>query len=437
MKIGLLALSGVRVRNVELASLGVTLPQFVSRGKVIASLPSLGLLTVAGLTPKEHDVHYIELDEIPANDDLLEKFDLVGISSFSARINEAYKLSARYQKMGTKVVLGGLHVTMNPDEAINHADAIVVNGAEGAWCELLKDVSQNKLKKKYIGKNKDVFNPNDYKMPRFDFLKGRKYNRLTVQTSRGCPLNCEFCAASVRLTSGYQQKPVDVVMSEIKEALKYNDHPFLELADDNTFINHKWSKEFLTEIKKLKIKWFTETDISIADHDDLLEMIADSGCQQILIGFESPDQKSLENIDIHNFKAKKSLNYLEAIEKIQSKGITINGCFVLGLDSHTKDTFKEVAEFVKKSKLLEVQVTVLTPFPGTPLYDRLKKENRLLPHKTWDDCTLFDVNFIPKNMSVLELEEGMKWLFKELYNEEEFLKRKRHYMEIVKSRFIE
>lgn len=434
MRIGLIAMCGVRVRNRELAALGVTLPQFVSRGKVIASLPSLGLLTVAGLTPAEHEVEYIEIDEMPVEGAALLQFDLVGISSFTARILEAYQIADRYRKLGTKVVLGGIHVTLNPDEAIEHADAIVLNGAEGAWPELLEDVKKGQLKSRYIGMSNNVFDPKYYKTPRFELLKGRSYNRLTVQTSRGCPLNCEFCAASVRITSRFQQKSVPETIHEIQEAMKYNPHPFLELADDNTFVNPKWSIEFLKEIKKLNIKWFTETDISVADNDELLELLAESGCQQILIGLESPGAAELSGIDPHNWKAKKSKQYINAIEKIQSKGITVNGCFVLGLDTHTPKIFEQVRDFVRETKLLEVQVTVQTPFPGTPLYKRLEAENRILKNKTWNDCTLFDVNFVPKNMTVKELEEGMMWLFKELYNHDEFIKRKRHYMELIKHR---
>lgn len=433
MKIGLIAMSGVRVRNKELAALGVTLPQFVSRGKVIASLPSLGLLTVAGLTPEEFDVEYIEIDEMPA-DGPLPEFDLVGISSFTARINDAYQIAERYRKQGTKVVLGGIHVSLMPDEAQQHADAIVVNGAEKAWPELLEDFKQGNLKSRYMGLARDVFDPEFYKTPRFELLKNRSYNRLTVQTSRGCPLNCEFCAASIRITSSFQQKSVPEVMHEIKEALKYNPNPFLELADDNTFVNPKWSIEFLKAIRELKLKWFTETDISVADNDELLELLADSGCQQILIGLESPEAAELSGIDPHNWKAKKSKQYINAITKIQSKGITVNGCFVLGLDTHTPKIFEQVRDFVNASQLLEVQVTVQTPFPGTPLYKRLEADGRILKHKTWNDCTLFDVNYVPKNMTVKELEEGMMWLFKELYNHDEFIKRKRHYMDIIKLR---
>jgi radical SAM superfamily enzyme YgiQ (UPF0313 family) len=433
MRIGLIAMSGVRVRTKELAALGVTLPQFVSRGRVIASLPSLGLLTVAALTPDDVEVVYREVDELPPAGPL-EPFDLVGISSFTAMIDDAYALADRYRAAGCPVVLGGLHVSLMPDEAARHADAIVVNGAEGAWPRLVEDFRAGRLQPRYEGLANRVFEPGAYAKPRFDLLEGRPYNRFTVQTSRGCPLNCEFCAASLRITSRFQQKPVELVVDEIKAARAFADRPFFELADDNTFINKKWSKAFLKAIAPLGISWFTETDVSVAEDDELLDLLAESGCRQVLIGLESPTAEGLDGIDPHNWKRRHHEHYLEAIEKIQSRGVSVNGCFIVGLDGDTPQTFERVRDFVRDSQLLEVQITVPTPFPGTPFYHRLRREGRLLQQRFWDRCTLFDVNFQPKNMSVEQLEAGVRWLFAEIYNEPEFDRRKRHYMDIVKRR---
>ena len=433
MTIGLIAMSGVRVRTKELAELGVTLPQFVNRGEVIASLPSLGLLTVAGLTPEDVQVEYREMAEVDPNAEL-EKFDLVGISSFAAQIDDAYALADRYRAAGVPVVLGGLHVSMMPDEAAAHADSVVLYGAEGAWPRLVENFKAGQLKPRYEGLRSDVFDDKNYAMPRFDLLRGRPYNRITVQTSRGCPMNCEFCAARLRITKSFQQKPVDKVIREIEAALEVTDHPFFELADDNTFINKKWGKEFLHAITPLEINWFTETDISIADDEELLELLAASGCRQVLIGLESPGKDDLDRIDPGNWKRKRAESYLQAIDKIQQTGVTVNGCFVIGLDNHTTEIFDRVRDFVDRSGLLEVQITVQTPFPGTPLYDRLREEGALLKDRYWNRCTLFDVNYEPKRMTVQELEEGMRRLFSEIYNEREFIKRKRRYMEIVKRR---
>lgn len=433
MRIGLIAMSGVRVRTRELAELGVTLPGFVNRGKVIASLPSLGLLTVAALTPPDVEVVYREVQEINPEDEL-ESFDLVGISSFTAQIDEAYTLADRYRAAGVPVVLGGLHVSLLPDEAAAHADSVVLYGAEGAWPRLIEDFKRGQLRPRYEGLRTGVFQPANYAFPRFDLLRGRPYNRLTVQTSRGCPLNCEFCGASIRITAAFQQKPVELVVAELRAAIAVTDHPFIELADDNTFINKKWGKEFLRAITPLGLSWFTETDISVAEDDELLELLAQSGCRQVLIGLESPTEDGLDQMDPHNWKRQRCGRYREAIEKIQARGVTVNGCFILGLDSQTPEIFPRVKDFVEESGLLEVQITVLTPFPGTPLYQRLSREGRLLQPRYWERCTLFDVNFQPKRMTVAELEAGLRWLFGEIYNEQEYTRRQRLYMELVKAR---
>jgi radical SAM superfamily enzyme YgiQ (UPF0313 family) len=277
-----------------------------------------------------------------------------------------------------------------------------------------------------------VFDDQYYAHPRFDLLAGRPYNRITVQTSRGCPLDCEFCAASVRITSSYQQKPIDKVVAEIRTALETTRQPFFELADDNTFVNKKWGRALAAALAPLGIRWFTETDISIADDGELLDLVAASGCRQVLVGLESPDAGALDGMDPRNWKKTRAPRYLEAIDRIQSRGITVNGCFILGLDNHTPDVFETVRDFVRASGLLEVQITVQTPFPGTPLYRRLAREGRLLEPRFWDRCTLFDVTYRPKGMTVADLEAGMRWLFAEIYNEREFLRRKRQYMEIVK-----
>jgi radical SAM superfamily enzyme YgiQ (UPF0313 family) len=424
MKIGLIAMSGVRVRTKELVELGVTLPGFVRRGQVIASLPSLGLLTVAGLTPPEHDVHYIEIAELRDETELPD-FDLVGVSSLSAQIYEAYAVADRYRRRGIPVVMGGLHVSRLPEEALEHADAVVVGGAEGVWPRVVRDAEAGKLQRRYVGATDRVFTPELYARPRFDLLAGRPYNRVTVQTSRGCPRACEFCAASLTITDRFNQKPVALVMEEIREAKRWFKEPFFELADDNTFLNKTWSREFLRELRGEELHWFTETDVSVADDPALCDLLAESGCRQVLVGFESPESQELGGVDPVRWKARHAPRYRQVIDTLQSRGVSVNGCFILGLDSQTPDVFPQVLEFVRSSGLAEVQFTVMTPFPGTPLHARLQREGRLLRDRYWDRCTLFDVNHRPARMTVEELETGMRWLFREAYSAEETQARQR------------
>lgn len=256
-------------------------------------------------------------------------------------------------------------------------------------------------------------------MPAFDLLDITKYNRLTVQTSRGCPHRCEFCASSVMLTETYKQKPVQKVLAEIDRICELWPHPFLEFADDNSFVSPAYWKELLPQLKGKGLRWFAETDISVARDEELLQLMRRSGCVQVLVGLESPTETGLGGLEMRNdWKLKRLGDYEECIRTIQANGITVNGCFVLGLDGHTPDVFEQVFDFVKRTGLYEVQVTILTPFPGTPLYARLQSEQRLTEPDNWCKCTLFDLNFEPNPMSHAELENGFRGLVVKLYGKE-------------------
>jgi radical SAM superfamily enzyme YgiQ (UPF0313 family) len=432
MKVAFISMSGVRVRTKELAELGVSMPGFVERGNVIASLPSLAGATLAAVTPADVQFDYYDVADV-TDQEIMTDYDLVAFSTFTAMAYECYELADRYRAAGIPVVLGGLHATLAPQDAKPHFDAVCVGEGEVLWPRVLQDAQKGKLQPFYRQQPGEVYDISQTPVPRFDLFDIEKYNRLTVQTSRGCPLDCEFCAAS-KIFGRYRIKPVEQVITEIDAILDVWRDPFIEFADDNTFVHKKWSKEFLRELRKRDVRWFTETDVSAADDLELVDLMADSGCQQVLVGFESPSKNSLEGIDRGNWKAKRRDNYEKFIDEMQNRGVTVNGCFILGLDSDTPEVFEEVASFVKRTGLIESQVTVLTPFPGTRLYDRLKTEGRLLQDEYWDRCTLFDVNFVPKHMSVEELEAGMRWLFEQLYSEKELQRRRRHFMDIQKVR---
>jgi len=432
MKVAFVSMSGVRVRTEELARLGVSLPGFVDRGQVIASLPSLAGITLAALTPSDVRLDYYDVADVKAAE-VLEGYDLVAFSSFTAMAYECYAFADRHRAAGIATVIGGLHATLMPEEAKQHADAVCVGEGETLWPRIVEDARRRSLEPVYREEQPGRYDLSQTPVPRFDLLEIDKYNRLTVQTSRGCPLDCEFCAAS-KIYGRYRIKPVAQVMAEIDAILAVWPNPFIELADDNTFVDKRWAKEFLRQLRARQVRWFTETDVSLADDPELLDLLADAGCQQVLVGLESPRTSSLDRLDRANWKRQRRDTYERFIDEVQSRGVTVNGCFILGLDPDTPDVFPEVADFVKRTGLIECQVTVLTPFPGTRLYERLKAEGRLLCDEYWDRCTLFDVTLRPKGMSVDELEAGMRWLFSQLYSAAEQTRRRRHFIEVEKRR---
>jgi radical SAM superfamily enzyme YgiQ (UPF0313 family) len=428
MRLGLVAMSGVRAHNEELTRLGLTLPGFVERNKTIASLPSLGLLTLAGMTDEDVDLDYQEVEDIAELDGLPGDYDAVAISSYSAQINEAYQLADRFRSQGVIVILGGLHVTALPGEALQHADCVVLGEGEPVWPEVVRDLQRRQLQPVYDARG-TPFNLAGAPMPRFELLDPERYNRLTVQTQRGCPFDCEFCAASIRLSPGFRVKPVDKVIAEIRRIRELWPKPFIEFADDNSFVNRKHAKKLMRAMADQGVRWFTESDISIARDDELLALMRDSGCAQVLIGLESPTTEGLHGIaQKSDWKAKQLDSYMAAIDRIQSHGISVNGCFVLGLDGTGTESFDQVRDFVHASGLYEVQITIQTAFPGTPLYLRLQREGRLLDETAWDLCTLFDVNFRPDGMSVIELERNFVSLARDLYSDTATKARRRAYI---------
>jgi radical SAM superfamily enzyme YgiQ (UPF0313 family) len=314
MKIGLIAMSGIRAQNAELMTLGLTLPGFVERSKVIASLPSLSLLTLAALTPPKFAVEYHEILDLKTAGALPEDFNLVAITSLSAQIFEAYAVADFYRKKGVPVVMGGLHVTSLPEEAREHCTSVVVGEGEPAWPEVLDDFERGQLKPIYVQSPRGQYDFREAPVPRFDLLEPAKYNRITVQTSRGCPHKCDFCASSILLTPRYKLKPVGKVLAEIRAIKSIWPRPFIEFADDNSFVHHEHYKTLLRELAREDVRWFTEADLSVAQDDELLGLMRDSGCQQVLIGLETPRPASIQGLEMNsNWKARQQDRYKAAI----------------------------------------------------------------------------------------------------------------------------
>ena len=425
MKIVLAAMGGIRVCDEESIARGLTLPGFVHRSKVIESLPSLGLLYLAAVTPPGHELAYVDIDKPDGARPEFDGADLVAISTFTAQVPEAHELADQLRARGIQVAMGGLHVSVLPGEARAHADYVVGEG-ENVWPEVVRAVERGESGRTWDSAGFAPVDAAALPVPRYDLLVGRPCNRFTVQTSRGCPWRCDFCGSSVMLQRPYRKRPVEHVVRDIQSIIDLGLDPFIEFADDNTFVDKRWGKELCRALAPLGVRWFTETDISVADDDELLDLMAASGCRQVLIGLESPGAAELARVEMKaNFKQRRAHDYAAAVRRIQARGVTVNGCFVLGLDEQTPAVFDRVLAFAEETGLYDVQATVMTPPPGTPLYNRLRRDGRLIDETAWRTCTLFDVNFHPARMSVDELRQGMYHLTERLYTDAAVKRRRR------------
>jgi radical SAM superfamily enzyme YgiQ (UPF0313 family) len=366
-----------------------------------------GLLVIASLTPDSWDIELIDENIEPI--DFKKKYDLVGVTAMTQQATRAYEIADLYRQKGIKTIFGGIHATVLPDEAKKHFDSVVVGEAENIWPQILEHFSQNALKPVYASpKEVDL---SKAPLPRYELLRDKFYNTIWIQTTRGCPHDCEFCAATKVFGPKYRRKGIHQVINEIKYVRDSFPKSRIAFADDNLLADKKLSKQLLKEIIPLKIRYHAQSDISVADDDELLELLVQSGCSFLLVGFESISEASLQGIDKSNWKSKHVKSYASSIRKIQSLGIGILGAFIVGLDNDDVSVFPRLADFVVENNLFETQVTISTPLPGTRLRERLVREGRLLS-AGWDNYTFADVNFIPKKMSINKLENGFVQVYK-------------------------
>lgn len=390
--------------------LGMTLPGLHDRAQAIGQLPALGVLTLAGMLAGEWTCSYLPLAGVESSDVeriLADGPDLVAISALTASVLDAYRLSNAIRAAGVPTVIGGLHVTCLPDEAARHCDAVVIGPGEMVWPELLSDLVAGRLRPWYDARRRERHPV--WPAPRFDLLPDG-VARYTLQTQRGCPLACDFCAAS-RLLGGFVEKPVENIDQELQSIRRFSTRPMMELADDNTFAGSRDPGALFDVLRRGNARYFTEADWSIGERTDVLSGLAASGCLQVLMGIESlvfrypgmgRKHAELERI-------------MSAVDRIQDAGVAVNGCFILGADGETRESLDRLVEFLLASSFADIQITLQTPFPGTQLYRRLAQQGRLLADRDWSHYTLFDVTFQPDELSVGELESAFRDVLREVF----------------------
>lgn len=366
----------------------------------------LTLTTLAALVPSDMEAEVSIIDEgiseIPNQLDA----DLIGMTVITGSAKRSYILAEQFKKQGITVVLGGPHVTLLPDEAAEHADAIVTGYAEQTWPQLLRDFQAGSLKSRYV-QNIDLDLSNMPFPHRHLLPKGSYITQNVFEATRSCKHACDFCVAPTAWGRTPYQKPVADVVADIK----YCNAKKLIFIDLNLISDRDYAMALFEALIPLKVRWFGLSTILITKDDELLEMACQSGCSGLLIGFES--------ISGHNLKdSKKGFNkpeqYKDAIQKLHDRNISVMGCFVFGLDGDTTEVFKETAEFINDANIDLPRFAVATPFPSTPLYQRLEKEKRILT-KDWELYDGQHVVFQPKGMSVQELQKGHEWAWRYTY----------------------
>ena len=396
------------------------LKRFLEKSDVVSSFygawetPNLSLLTIAGVIPKQYHVEFIDEDhgmEIPFS----RHFDIVALTGMTQQIYRAYEIAQEFKKRGSYIVLGGIHASVLPEEALEIFDTVFIGEGEKTWPRFLQDYEKGTPK--YLYRSDGFVLLEQSPVPRYDLLDPSLYKSFSVQTTRGCPRTCNYCTLPIMFGSSYRHKTVPQVISEIQAIQKVNADAFVFFADDNMFIRKNYAKELVRQIAKLGITWGTQTDISAADDAELLELLYQSGCHWLFIGFENVSRTGLDFLHENKWKAKQLYNYETAIEKIHKSGINIWGSFLFGGDNDTCDVFENTLNFTLKNGIYSGSFTILTPLPGTQLFQQMSQAGRIIDYD-WSRYTFWDVVFKPQHMSPDELAQGVAWVYDKFYSKE-------------------
>ncbi|MBE0478440.1 B12-binding domain-containing radical SAM protein [Candidatus Aerophobetes bacterium] len=367
-------------------------------------LRTLTLPLLAALTPSDIEVKIT--DERTQSINYETDADLIGLTYLTVDALRAYKVADEFRKRGKFVVMGGPHASILPEEAIQHADSVVIGEAELVWRKLLFDFQKGTPEKFY--QSKTPARMEDIPSPKRNVVKCKGIATIEmVETSRGCPFSCEFCYVPTLFGRGYRLRPIDDVIKDI-ETLQ-NEH--LSFADDNLVGNPDYAKNLFKKLFPLRKKWFGNFSLPRTNDTELLRLAAKSGCIRMGLGFESVSQKSLEGMNKGFNKVKK---YEEIVKKIHDEGISIIGYFMFGFDEDDVSIFPQTVEFIEKCAIDRPIFFILTPVPGTKLYQKLLLEGRILD-RNWSHADGTHVMFRPKLMTPDELEEGYSSVINKVY----------------------
>jgi radical SAM superfamily enzyme YgiQ (UPF0313 family) len=395
--------------------------------------PMLGLTILASLFPRNYEVKIINeaIEEIDFNSEV----DLVGITALTCVSKRAYDVADRFREKRVKVVLGGVHPSLLPEEAKDHADSVFIGEAEGRLEKVLRDFEAGTLQPFY--KNDGWSDLKGMPVARRDLL-GKKYSPVfkAIETTRGCPNRCDFCSVPMINGKRYRPRPLDEVDQELSSIIEKRGE-YLFVADDNVAAREDYALGLFDIFEHHSVRWMGFATAQIAKNENLLKKARKSGCISLFIGFESLLQENLDDVS-KRFVNTEELSDLVRI--IQSHQIGIQGSFIFGFDGDDPEVFKKTVEFVQKNNVELPTFSILTPFPGTPLLKRMEEENRIIDHD-WSRYDMSHVVFKPKKMTAQELQEGYLWAQKYTCAPRSILKRllwgpKNHFLYFLMSNFV-
>lgn len=367
-------------------------------------VPPYSLQILSALTPPQHQVRIIDEYHRLADPNL--QADVIGIGVWTAAAPRAYALAEQYRARGIPVILGGPHVTVQPREALSHADAIVIGEAESVWEQVLQDVEQKQLQAIYHGEPLSLAQspaPDWSPIKRNDYIA-----QVSMSTSRGCCRSCDFCYESCLPKPNYRQRPLEYVLKEFDE----RPFPVIAFIDNDLMSDRTYAKSLLTALIPKKRFWLGMTSISTADDEELLDLMAASGCRTLFVGFESIQPESLR--EVHK-GCNRVENYLRNIKRIHDRDIMVNGSFVFGFDHDDEQVFDRTVQFGIDARLETATFTILTPYPGTALHQRLEREGRIVD-RDWGHYDTTRAVFRPAKMSAETLEAGYFSAYKKFYS---------------------
>lgn len=387
------------------------------------SLLDLGLLTVAGCTPERYEVQV--QDEYVAPIDFDTDAELIALSAKTSAVSRAYQVADEFRKRGKKVVLGGIHASLRPEEALEHVDHVVMGEAEETWPEFLRLFEKGEAPKIT---NSEGFPPMDHiPIPAWDKIDYGKFLFHQVQSTRGCPFTCRFCSVPDISGNTFRFKPPAKIIEEIKAFPKtglMDRVKTIYFVDDNFLSRPQYTEELLKELVKLNKKgelpsWSAETTLNVVNRQGLLDLFVEAGCTTLIIGLESINEATLLDMDKRvNF----CVEYQDAMERIHSRGMTVVGNFIVGFDTDTLSVFDDILDFVDSNNILYPFFSILTPMPGTKLHEDFKADGRL-DHMDWGRYDTKHVVFEPRHMTREQLMDGYCYLYEQAYSSERALDR--------------